>query len=450
MAPVTDDPQQTLGPSGGVALVRRTARPPSSLLGSRFLDVLLASLLGAATFVVHDVPYMFSLPFWTDEAWVAISTKLPVSQVLKVTTSTPVGWTLLLRLVVVGGPERLRIVPLLFAAATVVVAYGYARSLPWPTLLTGRLAAVLAGLAALLTPSALARDDLKQYTADAFITIAVLLLAARLESSWTRGRLAGLGALVVVGFLFSAVSAFVGAAVLGSFLLVALFRRDWARARQVAVVGSAAGLLLGLIFVIAYKPGLSPGLNAYWAAHYLPTGQGWAAAWKFLLAGGRSIASFMGSGPLIVSVLLVVAGVITLVRLQRVALAVSVPALLFEMIVLGAAKQYPLFDLRTSHFLTTALVVTAAIGVGGLAALAARVNPVLGIAVAVLALVLFVAGPAVRGTIRSHPIPSEDLRTPARLCCRAPATERHHRRQHEQQLGLWLLLGPAARRRSDR
>ena len=236
--------------------------------------MLLASLLGAATFVVHDVPYMFSLPFWTDEAWVAISAKLPLSQVLKVTTSTPVGWTVLLRLVVVGGPERLRIVPLLFAAATVVVAYGYVRSLPWPNLLTGRLAAVLAGFAALLTPSALARDDLKQYTADAFVTIAVLLLAARLESSWTRGRLAGLGALVVVGFLFSAVSAFVGAAVLGSFLLVALCRRDWARARQVAVVGSAAGLLLGLIFVLAYKPGLSPGLNAYWAAHYLPTDRG--------------------------------------------------------------------------------------------------------------------------------------------------------------------------------
>ena len=121
----------------------------------------------------------------------------------------------------------------------------------------------------------------------------------------------------------------------------------------------------------------------------------------------------MGSGPFIVSVLLVVAGIITLVRLQRVALAVSVPALLFEMIVLGAAKQYPLFDLRTSHFLTTALAVTAAIGVGGLAALAARVNSVLGIAVAVLALALFIAGPEVRGNIRSHPIPSENLRTPA-------------------------------------
>jgi hypothetical protein len=165
--------------------------------------------------------------------------------------------------------------------------------------------------------------------------------------------------------------------------------------------------------VLAYKPGLSPGLNAYWAANYLPIGQGWAAAWKFLLAGGRSIASFMGSGPFIVSVLLVVTGVIALVRLRRVALAVSVPALLFEMILLGAAKQYPLFDLRTSHFLTTALVVTAAIGVGGLAALGARVNPVLGVIVAILAVVLFVAGPAVRGTIRSHPIPSEDLRTPA-------------------------------------
>jgi hypothetical protein len=413
MAPVTADPPQTLGPAGEIE-ASRGPLPAGRLMAGRVLDVLLAFLLGAATFVVHDVPYMFSLPLWTDEAWVAISTKLPLTEVLKVTTSTPAGWTVLLRLVFAGGPERLRIVPLLFAAATVIVAYGYVRSLPWPSLLTSRLAAVLAGLAALLTPSALARDDLKQYTADAFVTIALLLLGARLESSWSRGRLAGLSILVVFGFLFSAVSAFVGAAVLGSFLLVALFRRDWARAREVALVGSAAGLLLGLIFLLLYKPGLSPGLNDYWAANYLPINKGWAPAWRFLLSGGRSIASFMGTGPLIVSVLLVIAGVVTLVRLQRVALAITVPALVLEMIVLGAAKQYPLFDLRTSHFLTTALVVTAAIGVGGLAALAARVNALLGLGVAVLTVVLFVADPGVRGSVRSHPVPSEDLRTPSR------------------------------------
>ena len=261
MARVTTDSPQTLGPAGETEVTRRRPRTTGNLVDSKFVDVILAFLLGAATFVVHNVPYMFSLPFWTDEAWVAISTKVPLGQVLTVTTSTPVGWTLLLRLVFAGGAERLRIVPLLFAAATVVAAYGYARSLPWPSLFTGRLAAVLAGLAALITPSALARDDLKQYTADAFVTVAVLLLTARLESSWSRRRLIGLGGLVVGGFLFSAVSAFVGAAAFGSVLLVLVAGRNWRRARDVVVVGAGVGVLLIALLLALYRPGLSAGFR---------------------------------------------------------------------------------------------------------------------------------------------------------------------------------------------
>ncbi len=77
---------------------------------------------------------------------------------------------------VLGGDERLRAVPLLFSALTVVAAYAYARSLPWPRLLINRLASVMAGVAALMMPSSLARDDLKQYTADAFFALVVLWL----------------------------------------------------------------------------------------------------------------------------------------------------------------------------------------------------------------------------------------------------------------------------------
>ncbi len=379
-------------------------------------DILIAGLLAIGTFVVHDVGYMLSLPFWTDEAWVAISTRLPLGQIGTVTASTPVGWTFLLRLVFTGGQERLRIVPLVFAALTVIAAYGYVRSLPWARSALGRTAATLAATAALLVPSALARDDLKQYTADAFSTLLILWLASRVERTWTRRRLLDLAAVVMAAFLFSAVSVFVGAAVFAALVLAAAFSRAWRRAWQTALVGIGAGAGLIVTFLLLYLPGIPPGLNAYWAAYYVPVAQGWGASWRFLRAGGRSMAGYLGMGPFVVALLLVALGVVTLVRLRRVALAIAVPALLAEMVVLSAARQYPLFDLRTSHFLTTALAVTAAVGVAGLCVLLARLHLALSVAAAVLVVALFVGN--VSGGIRSKPINApattvEDLRTPA-------------------------------------
>jgi hypothetical protein len=75
-------------------------------------------------------------------------------------SSTPIGWTLLLRLVPrVGPPERLRLLPVVFAVAAVVAAYLLGRRL-------GRVQAAAAGLAAAIAPSALSYLSLKQYSAD--------------------------------------------------------------------------------------------------------------------------------------------------------------------------------------------------------------------------------------------------------------------------------------------
>lgn len=62
----------------------------------------------------------------------------------------------------------------MFSALTMMAAHFHARSLPWSQLWLGRLSAALVGCVALLVPSALVRDDLKQYTADAFVTLVVL------------------------------------------------------------------------------------------------------------------------------------------------------------------------------------------------------------------------------------------------------------------------------------
>lgn len=373
-------------------------------------DLVLAGTLAVGTFLVHDVRYIFTAPFWTDEAWVAISTKLPLHEIFRVTSSTPVGWTLLLRLAFLGGDQRLRIIPLLFAALTVTAAFGYARSLPWPSVFLGRLAGVLAGSAALVVPSALVRNDLKQYTADAFLTLLILLLASRLERCWTRRRLITLGGVVVFGFLFSAVSVFVGAAAFGSILLVLLHRRHSRAARATATVGGAAGVVLGVIFVVLYRPGITPGLNSYWAPYYLPISDGWDATQRFVSTKGGREFKYLGMGPAVIAALLVAAGTITIIGMRRPAVALVVPTLLAEMIVAAAVRQYPMFDPRTSHFLTTAIAVTAAIGVAGLCALLARIHVAAAAAAAVLVLALFVGN--VHDNIRRRSLPAEDLRTP--------------------------------------
>lgn len=375
---------------------------------------MLASLLTLAYFVVHDVPYILTAPYWNDEAWVAITTKLPLHQLIKVASSTPVGWDLLLRMISWSQDPPLRIVPVLFGAFTVTAAFGYVRSLPWPRVAIARMAAVLAGMAALLIPSALIRNDLKQYTADAFVTLLILWMVTRLDGRWSRRRMVALAVVVVVGFGFSAVSAFVGASAFGSLLLVQLVRRRWAGAIETLVAGGASGIVLLATFLLLYRPGLPAGLNTYWAKLFVPISRGWAASWTFLHGRGVQAALYLGMGPLLLAIVLVVAGVLTLVRLHRYSIALVVPALLVEMVLLAPLKQYPLLDPRTCHFLTLAFAVTAAIGVAGLCTLLSRVHlSVAFIAAAVIAAV-FVTSAPVRGHLRAHSIPAEDLRTPTR------------------------------------
>lgn len=376
-------------------------------------DVLVAGLLSAATLLVHDVGYLFSQPLWTDESWVAISTKLPLRDLLRVSASTPVGWTLLLRLVPSQGTELLRIVPLIFTALTVVVAYVFVRSLPWTGLLLGRTAAALAGASTLLSRSNLFRDDLKQYSTDAAVALVVWWLLARLEQQWTRRRIVALGAAAAAGFLFSAPAAFVGAAAFGVLVVLSAARRQWRRTLEAGVVGGLCGVVLGTFYLVLYRPGIPPDLHDYWAYLYLPWAKGGAAVRDFLGDQWSQMAGFLGMGPTWVVVLLLLAGVATLLRLSRPASAYFVPVLTLEMVVLAGGGQYPLFDLRTSHFLTMIFATTAAVGVVGVCSLIPWARSTVPAAGAVIAVALMLINPAVRSVIRGQLIPAENVRDPA-------------------------------------
>jgi hypothetical protein len=205
----------------------------------------IAAALLVATFFVHNTSYLLSTPFWNDEEWVAISTKLPLHDLARDSASTPLGWGLLLRLMVFGGQQRYRLVPLAFAGLGAVAAYALARSLPWRSRWVAISAATLAGVVTLFAPSSLVRDDLKQYTSDAFVTLILLWLLARLEANWSARRFSQLLVAVVLGFLFSAPAAFVGAAVLLSYGLVCLIKGQWRRFAIVAGSSLLAGGALG-------------------------------------------------------------------------------------------------------------------------------------------------------------------------------------------------------------
>src|SRR6266542_3409646 len=144
------------------------------------------------------------------------SVRAPIGQLRLLTSSTPIGWTLLLRAVPpLGGPERYRLLPLAFGVATVPLAWMLARRLGrW-----GTVRAAVAAATAALVPASLARHDLKQYSAEGFVAVGVVLLVAWVEEGWSRRRLALLALLGAASILIANIAPLV---VLGGLLALVL------------------------------------------------------------------------------------------------------------------------------------------------------------------------------------------------------------------------------------
>ncbi|HXW46046.1 MAG TPA: hypothetical protein VEL03_14730 [Streptosporangiaceae bacterium] len=382
----------------------------------RGLECFLVLLLCLAVLEVHDVGYLLSQPYWNDEAWVAVTARFPLSQLPALTSTTPIGWSFLLRLVTVGHSQSGRLLPLAFAAAAVAPAYWLARRLAWKRATSSVLAGLLAAASVLLVPAMLVRDDLKQYTADAFIGLLVLATASRLERQWSRRGLLLLSTAVWAGMLVSDAAAFVGAAALAAICLTQLASRAWRRLAEAVVVTAGTGVLSLGVYEVFYARAVVPGLVAYWQAvgSYPPRHGGLRTAYAFVIRRFDDYHSYFGLGPAWLAIPLVLAGLLTVGRLGRPATAVAIAVLWPEMLALSALRKYPFLDLRTSTFLFAITAVTAAIGVAGIcgalaswlrrAAIATTVTAVL----AGVALALF--GVAVAPYVRSHQIPLEDIR----------------------------------------
>jgi hypothetical protein len=377
------------------------------------LEQLAVLLLGLLVLLVHDVEYMLRQSFWTDEAWVAVTTRFPLSQLPVTTSSTPIGWSVLVRLVTVSGTQTSRLLPLVFAGAAVVTAYWFARRLAWRWEVASVAAGLAAALGVLIVPAMLVRDDLKQYTAEAFTALLTLALTSRLEREWSRWGLVALSVSVWAGMLFSDAVAFVGVAAFAAVCVIQAARRAWRRLAEAATAGACTGVLMLAVYE-AFDARAVTQLNAstYWHNYFLPVGQGLRASAAFVIGQFEGVRAYFGLGPWWLAAPLVVAGLVTMVRLGRPATALAVIVLWPEMLALSALKKYPFLNLRTSTFLFAITVVVAAIGLIGVCSL---LRPWLkgwvAAGLAAVALVAFALG--AQPYVRSHTIANEDVRDQA-------------------------------------
>jgi hypothetical protein len=371
------------------------------------IDTGLVLIAAVCTVLVHPVHAMLSHSYWLDEAWVAILLRVPWSRVPAVGLTTPLGFAALLRLVPGSGLQRARLVVLAFSVLTVVMAYVFARVLPWSTPWRARVAAVAAAVVAMLAPLALGRNDLKQYTCDAFCALVVLTAAVIVDRAPRRPVWwFTVAALVVLPF--SSTSAFVTVAAFAGLLGSALIARETRRAIEVLVNGAIAGVLIAGYYAALVIPHTNKKLHDYWNAYYL-RGTPWhmlRTAWHRLF----NLSHQLGVPALLV-IVLVVAGLIALARLRAVAVAIAVVVLWVEMALIARAQLYPFLDLRTSHFLLVTTLVVAAIGAAAIVQLAYRWWRPAGAIAGVAALAFFVA--SARPKIDQLGIPTEPAREQA-------------------------------------
>ena len=351
-------------------MLHRPARAAVTTRKAALVDGGAVVVLLALVPVVHSLDPILRVPFWLDESWVAMSARGSFRQAFDLTGPTPIGWTLLMRAIPGDAPERLRLLPFLFLAASVPAGYALGRLLGWER----RAYAVLAGLAgaagALLLPAQQVRHDLKQYTADAAITVALLTLAAWAESRWSYRRLGIFAGCAVLAMFFSHPALLVGGAALGAFVLVALVRRSREELRRAVVVAVAGWLAMALCYLTVSRRGQIDSLESYWGGYFLRFTEGPSLP-SYLVTRLDGLGDLLGL-PWPLFLLLAAAGVATMAKTGRPVAATSLVALPVGMIVAGYLHAYPVLDLRTSHFLLVALAVSAGIGVAGAARLAAH------------------------------------------------------------------------------
>jgi hypothetical protein len=351
--------------------------------------------------------YLLSRPFWLDEAWVADSIRAPLSELRTVTSSTPVGFTLLLRAIPpFGGPERLRLLPLAFGVAAAFPGWLLGRQLRGAA---GLVAAPLAAIAASLGPAALYRPGLKQYSAEAFVAVLLVAMLAMVERAWSPRRLLVFGLLSATGFLVAHSAALVTVAAMAGLALSWLMRRAWNQLAWLAVVAVGVGAFQALVYQLFVAPANSAAMRHYWTAMFIPADQGVRHAAGFAAARAAAAFGTIGLGPWAIATGLTLAGVVALARAKLPATALLVPVLFAELLVAGFAGRFPFLDRRTSQFFLVLLTVVAVVGATAIITRLARSRWTVALGAASLIALGVSFAPAAYGAAHK-PIPDENVR----------------------------------------
>jgi hypothetical protein len=397
---------------GGPAVLRRPAAapPPRPRAGRLAVQGLVALGLTVLAVAIRDPRYLLTRSFWLDEGWVVDSVRAPLQQLELLTSSTPIGWTAALRLVPpVGGPERYRLLPLAFAVLTALAAWRLGRVLSPDGRSWAWLYGLGCGIAGAASAAVLDHTWLKQYTAEAFVAVALALLLARVERAWSWRSLAAFAAGGAAGFLVSNTAPLVSAAALGALWLTTLAARCWRRLPALAATTVALSLANLVVYRTLADNGGTQAMRRYWRLRYLSLDDG---VWEVTRLVGRRFAAELGSlgwGPWWLALALIGVGLVALWRARLPALALTVPAVAAELVVLGFAHSYPFLERRTAIFYAALLTVTAAAGLATLARLGLGNRAAGPLAVAGL---LVVAVLLVPGWVRAGrgDIPGEDVK----------------------------------------
>ena len=305
------------------------------------------------------------VPLWVDEAWVADSVKASPLRSLWMSFPGPPVWQMALRVVYYGSNiERLRILPFLFSIGALAPAYLLGRRL-------GKGYGLVCAAVMALLPWAVYRQDLKQYTAEAFVALCLVLAGTHLESKWDVRRMIGYAIVAAAIVLFAETAVFVNAAVIGALALDHALRRRWRRVGAVALLGAGVvGTNMALLKWLQSQ-GSRNALRQYWATAFIPTGRGLGTATRF--ADHRIREALEGLGlawwiALPVSLL----GIVVLWRRGMRTAALAGPLILGAMVAGATRRLYPLLDKRTSLFLVALFAVELAVGIGWILGLFAR------------------------------------------------------------------------------
>lgn len=355
-------------------------RPPTPL---NRIDAAALALTVTGGILLHPIGRQLDHPYWRDETWVAALARAPFGSIGGLNGSTPTGFMALVKLVPDSVPQGGRLVALAFTALGIAAAYVLVRRLAWRSSVVAQAAAAATAVVVALAPATLQRNDLKQYTADAFGALVLLAVADAVDRARSPRAVWWLGLALLAVFPFSTVAVFVGAAAFAGVGIRRLVGREGVAFAHAAAAGIVTGGLTAWWLVTVVLPAQPESLRDYWKPTYLggSVGNILATAWSRFDATAPRLGL---AAPLAGA--LTVAGVAVFRRLGSGALAIAVPVLLVEMVVLGIAERYPFLDVRTSHFVLIVVLVTATVGAAGLALLVARHQRRLALVLAVLAL----------------------------------------------------------------